>query len=171
MWQMLFIIYETFTKDGFDYFTEMMSVLYNFVRVDTDTFLSNTKHIEIIISMCKSILSGDPGEDSQVHACKLLEVTVLQCQGRIDPYIPSITEAALERLTRESKTPELRTMCLQVVIASLFYNPSMLIELLEKTRFSESTDAITSQFLSQWIKDADLFMGCVVSSFQVFIDP
>ena len=30
-------------------------------------------------------------------------------------YIPSITEAALGRLTRESKTPELRTMCLQVV--------------------------------------------------------
>ena len=47
----------------------------------------------------------------------------------------------------------------------------MLIELLEKTRFSESTEAITSQFLSQWIKDADLFMGCVVSSFQLFIDP
>lgn len=56
------------------------------------------------------------------------------------------------------------------VIAALFYNPSMLIELLEKTRFSESTEAITSQFLSQWIKDADLFMGCVVSSFEVFID-
>jgi len=50
-------------------------------------------------------------------------------------------------------------MCLQVVIAALFYNPSMLIELLEKTRFSESTEAITTQFLSQWIKDADLFMG------------
>ena len=30
-------------------------------------------------------------------------------------YIPNIVEAALERLTRESKTPELRTMCLQVV--------------------------------------------------------
>ena len=30
------------------------------------------------------MLSGDPGEDPQVHACKLLEVVVLQCQGRID---------------------------------------------------------------------------------------
>ena len=30
------------------------------------------------------IMSGDPGEDPQIHACKLLEVLVLQCQGRID---------------------------------------------------------------------------------------
>ena len=41
------------------------------------SFLYSTIHLQI--------LSGDPGEDSQVHACKLLEVTVLQCQGRIDP--------------------------------------------------------------------------------------
>jgi len=41
------------------------------------SFLYTTIHLQI--------LSGDPGEDSQVHACKLLEVTVLQCQGRIDP--------------------------------------------------------------------------------------
>ena len=30
-------------------------------------------------------------------------------------YIPTIAEAVLERLTRESKTPEVRTMCIQVV--------------------------------------------------------
>ena len=30
------------------------------------------------------VLSGDPGEDPQVHACKLLEVLLLQCHGRID---------------------------------------------------------------------------------------
>ena len=30
------------------------------------------------------VLEGDPGEDPQVHACKLLEVIVLQCQRRID---------------------------------------------------------------------------------------
>ena len=31
------------------------------------------------------VLTGDPSENPQVHACKLLEVLVLQCQGRIDP--------------------------------------------------------------------------------------
>ena len=137
--------------------------------------------------------------------------------GLFSQYIPNIVEAALERLTRESKTPELRTMCLQVVstfkilhpctityftlsptsvhclllflwppfsflplsslvlfllsvfslpllhspqvIAVLYYNPSMLLGLLEKTHFPDSTEAITTQFFSQWIKDADLFTG------------
>ena len=35
----------------------MMSVLYNFVKVDTDTFLSIPKYIEIVISMCKAVSS------------------------------------------------------------------------------------------------------------------
>ena len=35
--------------------SEMMSVLYNFVKADTNAFLSNPKHIEIILAMCKQV--------------------------------------------------------------------------------------------------------------------
>lgn len=62
----------------------MMTVLYNFVRVDTPSFLSNPRNLEAIVAMCKSVMQGDPGEDPQVHACKLLEVIILQCHGKID---------------------------------------------------------------------------------------
>jgi importin-8 len=73
MWQMFGIIYEAFERDGFDYFSgkyivwtvfimiivfsfaEMMDVVYNFIRIDTQTFLSNPKHIEIVISMSKTV--------------------------------------------------------------------------------------------------------------------
>ena len=41
-------------------------------------------HVFILLFFFLQVLSGDPGEDPQVHACKLLEVVVLQCQGRID---------------------------------------------------------------------------------------
>ncbi|CAI8028553.1 Importin-7, partial [Geodia barretti] len=93
---------------------EMMGVIYNYVRVDTDVFLSNPKHLEIVVTMCKKVLTTGCGEDVQTNACKLLEVVVIQCQGRIDAYIPSIMEVCLERLTRESKTVDMRRMCLQV---------------------------------------------------------
>eukprot|EP00731_Ephydatia_muelleri_P006494 Em0003g742a len=159
MWLMLQVIYEAFGRDAFDCFTDMVSVLYNFVKVDVETFLSDTKHIEMIISMCKTVMSGDPGEDPQIHACKLLEVLVLQCQGRIDSYIPSVAEIALERLTRECKTPNLRTMCIQVVISILYYNPTMMLTLLEKTHVASSPEPITTQFFTQWLKDADLYGG------------
>ncbi|CAI8028552.1 Importin-7 [Geodia barretti] len=114
MWQLLPIIYDTFCRDGFDFFSEMMGVIYNYVRVDTDVFLSNPKHLEIVVTMCKKVLTTGCGEDVQTNACKLLEVVVIQCQGRIDAYIPSIMEVCLERLTRESKTVDMRRMCLQV---------------------------------------------------------
>ena len=30
------------------------------------------------------MLTDDPGEDPQTYACKLLEVMLLECKGRID---------------------------------------------------------------------------------------
>ena len=78
--------------------------------------------------------------------------------------VPSFVELALERLTREVRTSELRTMCLQVVIAALYYSPPMLLETLEKMRLPNSAESITEQFLKQWIYDTDCFLGCVAVS-------
>ena len=64
---------------------------------------------------------------------------------------------ALERLTREVKTSELRAMCLQVVIAALWYNPPMLFEMLNNLQISEQP--VTEQFVKQWLHDCDTFLG------------
>ncbi|KAK2914302.1 hypothetical protein Q8A67_002701 [Cirrhinus molitorella] len=160
MWQLLPLVYEVFQQDGFDYFTDMMPLLHNYITVDTDTLLSDTKYLEIIYSMCKKILSGDPGEDPECHAAKLLEVIILQCKGRgIDQVVPLFVTTALERLTREVKTSELRTMCLQVAIAALYYSPPLLLNTLENLRFPNNTEPITNHFISQWLKDIDCFLG------------
>uniref|UniRef100_A0AAQ4QTP5 Importin N-terminal domain-containing protein n=1 Tax=Gasterosteus aculeatus aculeatus TaxID=481459 RepID=A0AAQ4QTP5_GASAC len=160
MWQLLPLVYEVFQQDGFDYFTDMMPLLHNYVTVDTDTLLSDTKYLEIIYSMCKKVLTGDPGEDPECHAAKLLEVIILQCKGRgIDQVVPLFVTAALERLTREVKTSELRTMCLQVAIAALYYSPPLLLNTLENLRFPNNTEPITNHFITQWLKDVDCFLG------------
>uniref|UniRef100_A0A6Q2XVS5 Importin N-terminal domain-containing protein n=1 Tax=Esox lucius TaxID=8010 RepID=A0A6Q2XVS5_ESOLU len=160
MWQLLPLVFEVFQQDGFDYFTDMMPLLHNYVTVDTDTLLSDTKYLEIIYSMCKKVLTGDPGEDPECHAAKLLEVVILQCKGRgIDQVVPLFVAAALERLTREVKTSELRTMCLQVAIAALYYSPPLLLNTLENLRFPNNTEPITNHFISQWLKDIDCFLG------------
>uniref|UniRef100_A0A667ZX16 Importin 7 n=1 Tax=Myripristis murdjan TaxID=586833 RepID=A0A667ZX16_9TELE len=160
MWQLLPLVFEVFQQDGFDYFTDMMPLLHNYVTVDTDTLLSDTKYLEIIYSMCKKVLTGDPGEDPECHAAKLLEVIILQCKGRgIDQVVPLFVAAALERLTREVKTSELRTMCLQVAIAALYYSPPLLLNTLENLRFPNNTEPITNHFITQWLKDVDCFLG------------
>lgn len=93
----------------------MMPALHNYVTVDTDTFVANPNYLLALFNMCKAVLTGDSGEDAECHAAKLLEVILLQCKGRVDQCIPSFVELVLSRLTREVKTSELRTMCLQVL--------------------------------------------------------
>ncbi|XP_023046085.1 importin-7-like [Piliocolobus tephrosceles] len=40
MWQLLPLVFEVFEQDGFNYFTDMMPALHNYVTVDTDTLLT-----------------------------------------------------------------------------------------------------------------------------------
>uniref|UniRef100_A0A8C8EX95 Importin N-terminal domain-containing protein n=1 Tax=Oncorhynchus tshawytscha TaxID=74940 RepID=A0A8C8EX95_ONCTS len=160
MWQLLAVLYEVFQNDCFDYFTDMMPLLHNYVTVDTDMLLSNPKYLEVIYNMCKKVLTSDAGEDAECHAAKLLEVIVLQCRGRgIDQCIPLFVEVVLERLTRGVKSSELRTMCLQVAIAALYYNPALLIHTLDNMHFPHTPQPITAHFINQWMNDTEFFLG------------
>uniref|UniRef100_A0A3Q4GXI7 Importin 8 n=1 Tax=Neolamprologus brichardi TaxID=32507 RepID=A0A3Q4GXI7_NEOBR len=160
MWQLLGVLYEVFQHDCFDYFTDMMPLLHNYVTVDTDMLLSSPKHLEVIYSMCKKVLSMDSGEDAECHAAKLLEVIILQCKGRgIDQCIPLFVEAVLERLMRGVKSSELRTMCLQVAIAALYYNPALLIHTMDNMHFPHNPQPITTHFINQWMNDTEFFLG------------
>ena len=97
-----------------------MPALHNYVTIDTEAFLtlgSNREFPLMLFNMSKKmLLDADPGEDPQCHAAKLLEVIILQCKDKysIDDMIPSFLTVVLDRLQREVKTSELRTMCLQV---------------------------------------------------------
>ncbi|XP_006069168.2 importin-8 isoform X2 [Bubalus bubalis] len=160
MWQLLGILYEVFQQDCFEYFTDMMPLLHNYVTIDTNTLLLNPKHLEILFTMCRKVLCGDAGEDAECHAAKLLEVIILQCKGRgIDQCIPLFVQLVLERLTRGVKTSELRTMCLQVAIAALYYNPDLLLHTLERIQLPHNPGPVTVQFINQWMNDTDCFLG------------
>uniref|UniRef100_A0A8C7GHJ9 Importin 8 n=1 Tax=Oncorhynchus kisutch TaxID=8019 RepID=A0A8C7GHJ9_ONCKI len=160
MWQLLVVLYGVFQILGIHTCLDMMPLLHNYVTVDTDTLLSNPKYLEVIYTMCKKVLTSDAGEDAECHAAKLLEVIVLQCRGRgIDQCIPLFVEAVLERLTRGVKSSELRTMCLQVAIAALYYNPALLIHTLDNMHFPHSPQPITAHFINQWMNDTEFFLG------------
>lgn len=153
MWKIFELIYQVFMKDGIDHFTDMMPALHNYLTVDTDAFLSDEKRLLAIHNMCKEMFTKEPGEDPESHAAKLLEVALLQCVGKIDQAVPMLIELAASRLLKEVKTSELRTMCLQVLIAGLYYNPQILFSVLEKI------PNFTSHFIKQWLHDTDCFLG------------
>jgi len=67
---------------------------------------------------------------------------------------------------REVKTSELRTMCLQVVIAALYYNPALCLETMDRlqgNQFEQPAEPLASRFIKQWINDTDCFLGYVYS--------
>ncbi|XP_059170655.1 importin-7-like [Physella acuta] len=159
MWEVFGMIYQMFQKNGIDYFTDMMPALHNYITVDTEAFLANPTYLEVIYDMCKTVLNADNGEDAECHAAKLLEVVLLQCPGRVDHVLGSFVELVLQRLTKEVQTSELRTICLQVVIAGLYYNSQLLLDVLGKMQIPNVQGSILGQFLKQWLHDADCFLG------------
>ncbi|KAK7913326.1 hypothetical protein WMY93_013537 [Mugilogobius chulae] len=54
MWQLLPLVYEVFQQDGFDYFTDMMPLLHNYVTVDTDTLLKETNTWRLFLACVRS---------------------------------------------------------------------------------------------------------------------
>lgn len=44
-----------FQKDGFDYFTDMMPALHNYVTVDTPIFLLYENYVLAMFNMCKAV--------------------------------------------------------------------------------------------------------------------
>ncbi|XP_046861110.1 importin-7-like [Xenia sp. Carnegie-2017] len=160
MWNLLYVMYEAFERDGFDFFTDMSSPLHNYITVNPEAFISNSKNMEIVFAMCHKMLSDDDcGEDAQCYAAKILEVVILQFPGRIDQWITPFAQLALARLTRNVVTSELRVMCLQVVVSTLYYNPIFLPTILDKLHLPESSEPITVQFFAQWMDDANCFFG------------
>ncbi|XP_023028647.1 importin-7 msk [Leptinotarsa decemlineata] len=153
MWKVFELLYQVFVKNAYDHFTDMMPSLHNYVCVDTDAFLSDENRLMAIYNMCKLIFSKDCGEDPESHAAKLLEVVLLQCRKRIDQAAPMLVELAATRLLGEVKTSELRTMCLQVLIAALYYDPQLLFSVLQKM------PNFTNHFIKQWLHDTDCFLG------------
>jgi len=51
-------------------------------------------------------------------------------------------------------------MCLQVVVAALYYNPPVLLDLLQKP-LPNADSTILAHFIKQWLNDADCFLGYV----------
>uniref|UniRef100_A0A8C4ZVN5 Importin N-terminal domain-containing protein n=1 Tax=Gadus morhua TaxID=8049 RepID=A0A8C4ZVN5_GADMO len=156
MWQLLGVLFQVFQHDCFDYFTDLMPLLHNYVTVDTDMLLSNPKHLEVIYTMCKKVGDTPRSRPGSVQPSSTLTVTIFLC---VDLCIPLFVEAVLERLTRGVKTSELRTMCLQVAIAGLYYNPPLLVHTLENMHFPNSDQPITAHFINQWMNDTEFFLG------------
>ena len=88
MRKMLEVMYTVFQRDGFDYFYDMIPALHNYITVDNKAFLSTPYFMLCMYSMAKTMLEGDPGEDPECHAAKLVKVNIsYRTNYRIIPFL------------------------------------------------------------------------------------
>lgn len=161
MWSLLGLLYDIFQNDAADYFTELMPVLHNYVMVDTPAFLSDPSRLEVIFKMIKQVLNANVDDDeAESHAAKLLEIIILQCHHKIDNVLPTLLQLVFERLGREIVSTELRTMCLQVVIAGLWCNTEVVLQVLDQASAVQNNGrSVLLDFLEKWLNDIDCFFG------------
>ncbi|CAH8841569.1 unnamed protein product [Trichobilharzia szidati] len=159
MWELFKQLYPVFKKDACECFAEMTPCIHNYITVDHAAFLSDPQRIEVVTTMCSEVFQMDDEERLQMHAAKLLEVLLLDYRGQINPYVPKYIELALARLTRPLNTSELRTLCIQVVIAGLLYSPMDMLQMMTEHPWPGTEVNILSGFLKQWLTDANSFAG------------
>uniref|UniRef100_A0A915AS39 Importin N-terminal domain-containing protein n=1 Tax=Parascaris univalens TaxID=6257 RepID=A0A915AS39_PARUN len=130
MWEIFFDIHKVAVNEGGSLFVDMMPVLHSYLTVDTDSFLARPERVNALVEMAVNMFNDEFGEDDQIHAAKLLECLILQCQGRIDNLVPDIVQLAITRLHQPFEDgKELRPMLLLVICAGLYYNSETFVSL------------------------------------------
>jgi len=159
MWKIFEMMYKVFEDDGVDYFDDLMPSLHNYITVDTEGFLAVEARVVAVYNMCKTILTGDFDEYKEIHAAKLLECVVLQCQGRIGQCLPMFIQLMVERLMKDIESEDLRIMCLQTLIAVLYTEPQLLLETFSKIPVPNTNLTLVDHFVTQWLSDHTGFTG------------
>lgn len=161
MWQLFDYLFSMFSQEGYDYFLDFLPPFHNYITVDTPAFESDPSRIEKIFVVCRQVLTNEEAnEDFEMHAAKLLEVLIIQCSNEtIAASIPHFLQLVFDRLSKEIKCSELRTMCIQVVIAALYKNADLVLQILNNTKMPNSDQSITHSFITQWMSDLDCFFG------------
>ena len=78
------------------------------------------------------LLDGDSAETDCVEACKLIEVVLTNCKARIDAWLPKFIELVLKRFAENPpRSSGLVVVLIEQIAHGLYYNPRMLIQILE----------------------------------------
>eukprot|EP00873_Tetraselmis_striata_P029005 jgi/Tetstr1/449269/TSEL_036472.t1 len=132
MWTLWPLLHKCLIEWAVDYFDNILVPLDNFVNRDTETFLSNPDYVVSVLDMVGKVLgSADIMESEMIPACKLMEIVLQNCRGRVDSQIGPYIELALGRL-RIAEKGTLKDFCVEVVANAIFYNPVLALGQLQQ---------------------------------------
>uniref|UniRef100_A0A915DG54 Importin N-terminal domain-containing protein n=1 Tax=Ditylenchus dipsaci TaxID=166011 RepID=A0A915DG54_9BILA len=150
MWYVYELIYKAFVEEGTSFFVDCMPAIHNFLTIDTEAFLSVPTRAQWLLEMCeKTLQDKEAGEEAQIHAAKLFEVFIIQCQGRAEHFLPGILQLSLNCLqgAEQENATDLRSQILVVFISVLYttnidYFRNLLSQLKPQVDFDWFTRAV-----------------------------
>ncbi|KAL6058791.1 putative importin-7 [Balamuthia mandrillaris] len=152
LWGLFPLLYRAFDGWAMDWMDNLIIPLDNYISRSTDVFLGDSRYLEMILSMYKKLLTTpgisqvDSGEGAQ-----LIEVVLQNCKGGVDAHIPFIVELAVQKLFSEETTSKaLKVLLLEVIANALYYNPLLLLQVLESR-------GCTNQVFSLWFSLLPMF--------------
>jgi len=144
MWSLFPIMHERFMECT-DFIQDLLNPFDNYISRSTETFLTGGHYLQMVSEMYKKILLNDnEAESNCIDACKLIEVVLLNCRGRVDQFIEPYIQIALTRLPKATRD-NLKCLLIGVVVNSMYYNPVLTLEILARNNWTE-------QFFSVWFQ-------------------
>ncbi|RLM75616.1 importin beta-like SAD2 [Panicum miliaceum] len=130
MWSLWPLIMEALNDWAIDFFENILVPLDNYVSRGTEHFLTckDPDYQHSLWKALSTIMTDQNMEDSDiVPAPKLIEVFFQNCKGQVDHWVEPYLRLTIDRLRRTEKL-YLKSLLLQVIANTLYYNPSLALQ-------------------------------------------
>uniref|UniRef100_A0A0E0P7G2 Importin N-terminal domain-containing protein n=1 Tax=Oryza rufipogon TaxID=4529 RepID=A0A0E0P7G2_ORYRU len=134
MWGLWPLMMEALNDWAIDFFENILVPLDNYISRGTDQFIAckDPDYQQSLWRALSSIMTDQNMEDSDIiPAPKLIEVVFQNCKGQVDHWIEPYLRLTIDRLRRAVK-PYLKSLLVQVIANTLYYNPSLTLGTLHK---------------------------------------
>ncbi|KRX27347.1 Importin-7 [Trichinella nelsoni] len=159
MWMMFHLMYELFSGDGIDYFSDMISVFYNYVTVGSSEFLNDGgQRLMALYNVCSTALTYETDVGDNL-AVKLMEIIILQFRGKVETFLCPAIELVAKRLEVGKRTSDFLIVCLDLFFACLLHSPQLTIEITQRLYVNEQKETLLHYFLANWFSDMNIFIS------------
>ncbi|KCV71231.1 hypothetical protein H696_02181 [Fonticula alba] len=132
-WAYLPAMAAAFNGQGFDFFSEMVAPLDNFISTNPADFLSDRSRLMTVLSMIHTVLGDTPQSkracaEDRINACRLLETVIQNLVPHLgsayeEQFLAPAMQLALSTL-QGAKSPSLAVSSLLVVLSSVVVCPA-----------------------------------------------
>lgn len=144
MWSLFVQMHIVFKEDAIDYLAEMFPSIDNYLQYGTKEISENQQFKDILYDIFDIVMSdtnNNLGSKDRSYACSIAQKMLLGLKGHIDDIVPQILKQTTSRLTNDEpeklKNAGYLVNLLEVILASLCYNPRATLSFLENAQLTE----------------------------------